>query len=246
MKVRLDSAWAKRAAVVLFGVMIASCATRMGAPATMASSGAADVGHGLQDAFLRDPPSCVVVLPMKTRARPELAARDVEAAIERFLAIRFGRVVAGAARDRLARHLALDLERPGDLGIFAVQSQCRHALSVAIGGGGLSYAIIWAERRLGLDLRLIRIGAPDNPLWWARDTGARGDGGPPLSPLGIAGAMFRAGRVAGDHEQGLSLLDDVLRRMMKSLPDVRGFAYSRTYPARLSMNSTVMPSGSRR
>jgi hypothetical protein len=247
VKTRFMGAWVKRGAVLLATIMIVSCAARTGlAPASMSLGAAGQMGHGLQDAFMRDPPACVVVLPMISPKRPEPPTRDVEAAVERFLTTRIEVVLSGASRNRLARHLALNLERPEDLGIFAAQSNCRHAISVAIGGGGLSYAVIWAERRLDIDLRLFRIGERVNPLWSARGTGTRGDGGPPLSPLGIVGAMIRAARVAGDRDLGLSLLDDVLRRMMKSLPDVRGLAYSRAYPPRLSMNSTVMPSGSRK
>ena len=239
--------WARFGVIMLLMVGVHSCAPRMATTRGMtAATGVSHPGYGLQDAFMRDPPACVVVLPAKTPGRPEIATRDVEASVERFLATRFDRVLAGAYRDRQARHLALDLARPEDLGIFAARTKCHHALSVTIGGGGLSYAVVWAERRVGLALRLTRIGDDEIPLWWARDGGARGDGGLPLSPLGIAGALFRAGRVAGDQGQGISLLDDVLRRMMRSLPDVRGLAYSAAYPARLSMNSTVMPSGSRR
>jgi hypothetical protein len=215
--------WVRRGMVFLATIVVHSCVTQ--APMNLDSvSDAAKRApdHGLRDAFMRDPPTCIVVLPVEAPKASELATRDVESSVERFLAIRVDRVVAGAYRDRLSRHLALDLQRATDLAVFATQVNCHHALSVTLGGGGMSYAVIWAERRIGLVMRLTRIGDPNSLLWLSRDEGMRADGGVPLSPLGIAGAMFRAGRVAGDKEQGLSLLDDVLRRMMRSLPDVRG------------------------
>lgn len=239
--------WARRALTLLAMVAAHACAPQMVTPPDMTPvRGAGGAGYGPRDAFMRDPPACVVALPLKSPGRPELATRDVEASVERFLAIRFDRVLAGRNRDRQARHLALDLERPRDLVIFAARTGCHHALSVKMGGGGLSYAVIWAERRVELELRLSRIGDRGSLLWSGRAGGSRGDGGLPFSPLGIAGAMFRAGQVASARDQGLSLVDDLLRRIMTSLPDVRGLANSPAYPSRLSMNSTVIPSGSRK
>jgi hypothetical protein len=202
--------------------------------------------HQLHDVLMRDPPACVLILPGRKRPEMPVNSARIDKAVERFLAVRFDRVIAGRHRDEMARHLALDLDNTADRAVFARSTGCQHALAVGVTGGGLSYAVIWAERRLGLELELSRIGAPEHVLWRARDAGARGDGDLPLSPLAVAGAMFRAARLAGDQGQGASLLDDVLRRMMASLPDFRGLAYSRPQSARLSMNSTVMPSGSRR
>lgn len=181
---------------------------------------------GPGDAFMRAPPDCVVLLPVVSRVRPAMRAQDVEVAVERFLAVRFDRVIAGPRRDRLLRHLALDAGRPDDLRIFANHVGCQHAMTVRLDGGGLSYAIVWAERRVTLSLSLARIGSQTPVLWEATATGARGDGGLPISPLGLASALFRAGRVADDAGQGRSLLDDLLRRMMASLPDVRGLSQS--------------------
>jgi hypothetical protein len=195
---------------------------------------------------MRDPPACVLILLGRTRPEMPVSPARIDRSVERFLAVRFDRVIAGRQRDELARHLALDLDDMADRAAFARSTGCQHALAVGVTGGGLSYAVIWAERRLRLELELTRIGVPEHVLWRVRDAGARGDGDLPLSPLAVAGAMFRAARLAGDRGQGASLLDDVLRRMMASLPDFRGLAYSRPQSARLSMNSIVMPSGSRR
>lgn len=130
-------------------------------------------GGGLQDAFLRDPPSCVVLLPAEATDPGALNPRLVEAAVERFLAVRFDRLIAGARRDRIARHLALDLRHPGDLVVLAKQTNCRHALSSKIGGGGLAYAVVWAERRVSLSLSLRRIDGDGETLWSAKADGAR-------------------------------------------------------------------------
>lgn len=209
------------------------------------------IDHRLADSFVVDPPSCVFMPPPRDRAGMPVSGRQIDRAVERFLAVRFDRVLAGFRRDRLARRLALDLTDDRDIEIFARRADCGHVLRVTPHGGGSTYAVVWAERRIGLDLALYRVGNPDRPLWWARHAGSEGDGGLPISPLSVAGAMVRAARTAGDTDQAFSLLDDVLRRIMKSLPDVRGFAMrgagrGRSQAAPVSMNSTVMPSGSRR
>jgi hypothetical protein len=241
--------WAKCGLMLALTIAIHSCTGQMAAsPAARMPHdvGQVKVGHGLHDRFMRDPPTCVIILPARLPRGTEIRAIDLEVSVERFLTVQFDRVLAGSYRDRQARHLALDLNRPEDLAIFAARTRCHHALSITMDGGKLSYAVIWAERRVGLHLRLTRVGAFDEVLWWPRDVGVRGDGGLPLSPFGAAGALFRAGRVAEDHRQGLSLLDDVLRRMMRSLPDVRDPGYSMAHSTQLSMNSIVKPSGSRK
>lgn len=245
--------WALRLGLIISALAISGCVGPMPLEVSGAAQrpeigrDAAGAGQRLSNAFLRDPPACVLVLPtVSLSARSSISAAQVDAAVERFLAVRFDHVLAGAHRDRMARHLAVDLANPADLAVFARRMQCRHVLRVSVRGGGLSYAVIWAQRRIGLEISLYRVGAPDQPLWWGRRDGVKGDGDLPLSPLSVAGAMWRAARVAGDVEQGVSLLDDVLRRMLASLPDVRGLAPTRPQPARFSRNATMMPSGSRR
>jgi hypothetical protein len=229
-------------AVLLTQACVATVSNRT--PLAMAMAGGPT--HQLHDALMRDPPACILIPPGRKRPEMPVSPARIDRAVERFLAVRFDRVIAGRQRDELTRHLALDLDDTADRAAFAKSTGCQHALSVRATGGGLSYAVTWVERRLGLELELTRIGAPEHVLWRARDVGARGDGDLPLSPLAVAGAMFRAARLAGDRGQGAALLDDILWRMMASLPDFRGLAYSRPQSARPSMNSTVMPSGSRK
>ncbi len=215
----------RQAMVLLTTTILVACASVPAGPIDEQGQTVETGGrHGLRDGFMRAPPSCVVVLPVNAGTRPQMPPELVERAVERFLAVRFDRVIAGAYRDRLARHLALDVGHAKDLGVFATRSDCRHALSIKLSGGALSYAVVWAERRLALQLDLFRIGGDGEPVWSSSADGSRGDGGLPVSPFGIASALYRAGKLAGDADQSASLLDDMLRRMMADLPDVRGFA----------------------
>jgi hypothetical protein len=54
----------------------------------------------------------------------------------------------------MARYLAVHLANPADLVVVARRMECRHVLRVSVLGGGLSYTVIWAERRTGLEISL--------------------------------------------------------------------------------------------
>ena len=70
---------------------------------------------------------------------------------------------------------------------------------------------------MGLELTLKRIGKKDI-LWQARHTASRGDGGLPLSPIGLVLDTFRAGRFMGDRDMLASMIHDVVRRLFITLP----------------------------
>ena len=219
----------RAASILCLALAVAGCVTQ---PLDRGAGRDGPSRHALAEAFIIDPPICVIVLPPSRDAGMPVSGSQIDRAVERHLAVRFDRVLAGARRDRVARDLALDLAIDSDLEYFARQTGCGHALRVTPFGGGSAYAVVWAERRIGLDLVLHRIGDSNFRLWWARHAASEGDGGLPISPLSAAGAMVRAARVAGDAGQALSLLDDVLRRIMASLPDVRGFAAPRSRTVR--------------
>jgi len=55
-------------------------------------------------------------------------------------------------------------------------------------------------------------------LWQAAHTVWRADGGLPLSPVGALSGMASAAMFAQDKEIMPSLIDDALRRMVRTLP----------------------------
>ena len=63
--------------------------------------------------------------------------------------------------------------------------------------------------------------ADDAVLWKARHVANRSDGGLPFSIIGVAVAGFEAARFRADEDVPDSLIDDAVRRMMVTLPDVR-------------------------
>jgi len=178
-----------------------------------------DVRFDVADGFYRDSPDCAVVLAAPAGV-PANLANIVERAVARNLREKIRHVIDPAARQRAEFELALDLDDPQDAKRFAAIKKCRHFLRIHQAAVEDTYAVLWSERRLTLELALHR--ARDNAVVWrVAHTASRGDGGLPLSPLGLGSAVLRAGLSSSDVEAVPSLVDDMMRRMFATLPDVR-------------------------
>jgi hypothetical protein len=175
----------------------------------------------LSDRLFADAPSCLVVL--SPRGRNEVASTVIERALARHLALKVERVISAGERDAWARSHGLDMAHPGDLQELGRALRCPHGVEARPYGPPSIYGVFWTERRVGLDLSLIRLDGskkPD-PLWRARHIAERSAGGIPTSVFGAISAAARAGRLASDREAGPSILADALRRMMATLPEFR-------------------------
>jgi hypothetical protein len=186
-------------------------------PETMLAS--RDVFFDVADGLYRDPPDCVTILPSPAGTPLELA-KIVERAAARHLREKVQRVIGPKARRRAGQKLTLDLTNKQDRKRFARIRTCRYFLEIHEVKAGDVYALVWSERSLTLALSLQR--ARDGAVAWrATHTASRSDGGLPLSPISLGGAAIRAGMLHGDQEALPSLLDDAMRRMFVTLPDMR-------------------------
>ncbi|GAB6052782.1 hypothetical protein JCM17960_16020 [Magnetospira thiophila] len=178
-----------------------------------------EVLYDLDREFHRDPPTCVVVLPAEGLDNP-LAAQQLTQAFARRLAGRVERVITPLARQRLERQRGFDLQNAGDRRRFAIDQRCPFYARATLGHLEDSFMVVWSERQVGLRLELFRA-SDDRRLWLAAHTARRGDGGLPLSPLSLVASAATAGAFQADAEVMESLIDDALRRMMRTLPDTR-------------------------
>ena len=81
----------------------------------------------------------------------------------------------------------------------------------------MDFALIWARLSIGLEVQLTR--ASDGRLLWkARHTASRSQGGITLSPLGAATHMVEAAALTSDADQATSLVADLTRRIVATLP----------------------------
>ncbi len=175
------------------------------------------VAFAVDEAFHRSPPDCAVVLPV---AAPLKVAAMVESALFRHLTGRLPRVIGPLERRRAVRRLAIDLTDPEGRRVLAANTRCSAFVRAIVTDWGDDNVLVWARRRFGLDVALAR--ATDGAtLWKARHASYRSDGGLPLSPFSFAFSALEAARFYADGDIAPSLVDDVVRRTVATLPDVR-------------------------
>ncbi|CCQ75287.1 hypothetical protein [Magnetospira sp. QH-2] len=180
---------------------------------------AREVLYHLDRDYYRDPPTCVFVLPTLGLEHPALARRIADS-LAQHLSGRVERVVSPLTRQRIERKRGIDLENSGDRRRFALEQRCPFQARAVLGHAEDAYMLVWSERQVGLRLELARA-FDDKILWRAAHTARRGDGGLPLSPLSVVASAATAGAFHADGEIMDSLIDDALRRMLRTLPDSR-------------------------
>ncbi len=177
------------------------------------------VAFQMKPAFFHRPPSCAAVVSTSAKV-PAVIRRAVEESVERHLATKFQRAIGGGPSRRIATRIAVDLDHAEDRKIFARQTKCGGIVEVRLDAVEDDYMVLWTNRTVGISLRLIR--ASDGVLLWqAQHKAGRGDGGLPFSPLSLPVSIARAARIKGDPEIFHSIADDAVRRMMRTLPDMR-------------------------
>lgn len=177
---------------------------------------ATDVNYRILPSFYRDPPDCVMVL---TSASSE--NRQMNASLATALARHMGEKVDHVIFPRKIRHLAkktgLDLHNKQDRQRLAHRSKCHFYAIAELYDLGDDYVGVFAKKHIGVRVELKKI-SDDVPLWQAAHTVWRGDGGLPLSPIGAIGGVASAAMFARDDEIMPSLIDDAMRRMVRTLP----------------------------
>ena len=100
---------------------------------------------------------------------------------------------------------------------------CKHFAVPSVKTIDNTFVVFWSQMDVELQLTIER--AQDGfRLWYGRHKARRGDGGLPLSPLGLGGAAISAGWVQGDGDRLPSMIDDAMRRITMTIPDTRQFS----------------------
>ena len=176
------------------------------------------VDYRLSDAFFTTAPSCAAIV---TRApAPRAIARLVEDAVEGHLARRLPRLVGAARLRRLETTLGIDMQVASDRRVFARQARGDALVEIHLARVQDDYMVLWAHRGLTIGLTMSRI-ADGAVLWQARHSAGRADGGLPISIIDLPISAARAVMVTNDSEMFASIADDAVRRMIKTLPDIR-------------------------
>jgi hypothetical protein len=178
-----------------------------------------EVTYRLERAIYTTLPQCAVVLPAGGKAPPAIA-RLAGPALARYLGGRIPRVIGPAERRRLEKQHGVDLSHDGDRRHFAQATGCKTYLRWRVFAAENNYFLVWSQRRIGIQASLHRI-ADDGLLWQAAHISRRSDGSLPLSVFSVPFAAFEATTFKGDGDVLPSMIDDVVRRLMVTLPDLR-------------------------
>lgn len=175
--------------------------------------------HRIYPAFYTDPPNCVIVLP--GNGASNVTRLDlIEGALSRQLSGRIERVIHPRERRRLVRAMAFNLHDKLDAQQFATKANCPALLRWSVRKMGNNYTPIWSEKYMTIQIELTR--AHDGAtLWQATATAARSSGDPPLSLLSLPFAAYKTARFQADQDAVASMIDDLARRLLANLPDVR-------------------------
>jgi hypothetical protein len=161
------------------------------------------------------PLRCVMVTPGERDGDGALMAA-VAASLRRQLADHFERVIAAEESARAAGRWAYDTDSDPDLRRMAERLDCDSALRWRVLDGAERFALVWADRRVGLEVELLRAG-DGLVLWQASHVGVRWAGGAPLSWLALPVAVAQAAQLHQDRDGIASLVDDVVRRVTATL-----------------------------
>ena len=179
-----------------------------------------DVYYQVADAFHGDPPECVLVLASAVAGVPPDLANMIEQALALHLGQKISRVIGPRQRRTAERDLALDTGNEVDRRYLARTERCPAYLEWRLKEMSDSHFLVWSQKQIGLEVRLARAD-DDTILWQAAHTTSRSDGGLPLSLLSLPLAAVQATLFNQDSDQLPSMIDDVVRRLIVTLPDVR-------------------------
>jgi hypothetical protein len=141
----------------------------------------------------------------------------ISVALARHLGEKVDRVIFPRKRDYMAKKQGYDLSNKQDRFRFSQYSRCRFYARAELYDLGDEYAVVFSEKHVGIKIELSRFD-DDEPLWQAAHTVWRADGGVPLSPLSALGGVASAAMFAGNEEILPSLVDDAMRRMLRTIP----------------------------
>jgi len=178
------------------------------------------VVYKVERAFYDTIPTCTIIAPIKSPALNANASRLIERSINRYLSERIGQVIsANQVKTALGKY-ALDLNRQSDRLALSKKFRCSTLVNAETNGIVQTYAFVWAQKQLALRLTMRRI--HDGALLWrATHRTSRSEGGLPMGFLSFPINAFQANRFSQDSDSLPSIIDDVTRRMLASLPKIQ-------------------------
>ena len=197
---------------------INSSSTLKQKPQTSLPLGKREVFYYLSPNFYRHIPDCITVLPGSDNKFSHLEWL-VQERLARELTGRVNRVIGPIKRKQLERKHAINLAFYRDRKLFGKITGCNYFLQWKLSHLKDDFLFVWSWKNLILDLELFQ--EPFLLLWKTSHHTYRADGGFPLLPIAVPFAVARAASLKLDQDIFSSLIDQAIRRMIVTLPDVR-------------------------
>ena len=215
----------KAVAVLAIGIVVAACARTDYVEFNRGTGSVAGVplrtvAVEVDDAYFSDFPDCTIIMPTRTAAGLENFKPLVEEALGHHMTKKVSRVVGRTERDLRARQASLEVGRTKDRKGLAEATGCKTLLYSRVIGPGHTNLVVWSQIQIGLEVVMLRA-ADGHVLWRARHIADRSEGGLPFSPIGIVIDTYSSAQFSSDREIAESVVDDALRRLVRSLPDAR-------------------------
>ena len=215
----------KTVAILAIGFVVAGCArtSYVGYDKETASVPGVPlrtVAVQVDDAYFSDFPDCTIIMPTRTVAGLEYFKPLVEEALGHYMTKKVSRVVGGTERNLRARQAALEVGRMEDRKGLAEATGGETLLYSRVVGPGHTYLVVWSQVQIGLEVVMLRA-ADGHVLWKARHIADRSDGGLSLSPIGLVVDTYSSSQFSSDREIAESVVDDAVRRLVRSLPNAR-------------------------
>ena len=178
-----------------------------------------DVFFDLSTQFYRDLPECVIISKPTGTNLGALEA-IIETTFARHLSQKIPRLIDARERRQKQHEQALDLNNDTDLRYFMDRQDCRYVLRSQVKSNYSTYVGFWNDRNIGI-LLVLENGVNKDILWQASHSSNRSEGGIPLSPFSLGVNAFQASSQRFDTDIEPSIVDDIVRRMIVTLPDIR-------------------------
>ena len=160
------------------------------------------------------------ILPVRDTNISLSRRKLLENAVTRHLSVRVNRVIDPSYLLKKLQGRGLDPGKPKDLRRFALEERCGAYMTISSAEINRVYAVVWTK--VSAHVRLVLKNIESNQmLWWGKHTAQRGDGGLPITLISAGLSSFSAGRLASDNDALPSVLEDTVRRLMLTLPDMR-------------------------
>lgn len=115
--------------------------------------------------------------------------------------------------------IAVTARKSGEDPVQAALDGCTYLLTADLVEDDEIYSLFWSRRRLGVELRLAAVDS-DQTVWSARHVDSRNEGSLPLDPVSLVISVVRTQDFASDRDILPSMVDDVMRRLFATFPDL--------------------------